>query len=153
MCKRMSSLVNYSPPGSTNFVSTHLKSLHKFSNSIGHHFIISHCSDHEFVSDNNELVIYRLLHCQKLNLLYIIIQNMIASTTCDYKRLTIPMAWSLPKSLNISMFLWKMRNTLSKSLSSLQKTFPIWRNIFSSAHYECPSIFIPKRSISNNSWS
>lgn len=40
-------------PGSTNFVSAHLKPLHKIFNSISQHSILTHYGSHEFVSDND----------------------------------------------------------------------------------------------------
>lgn len=58
---------------STNFVSTHLKSLSKIFNNINQHSILPHYDNHEFVSNNDALIIYHVIHCQTLNLPYIII--------------------------------------------------------------------------------
>nr|XP_004503067.1 flocculation protein FLO11-like [Cicer arietinum] len=66
--------------GSTRYLSADLKPLPKFFNNISQHNIFPHCGSHEFVSDNDALVIYHLLHCKRLNLPYLIIQHMIASS-------------------------------------------------------------------------
>nr|XP_004515961.1 serine/arginine repetitive matrix protein 1-like [Cicer arietinum] len=61
--------------GTTKCLLADLKPLPKFFNNIGQHNILPHCGSHEFVYDNDALVIYHLLHCKKLNLPYLIIQH------------------------------------------------------------------------------
>lgn len=98
---------------------------------------------HKFVSDNDALIIYHLLHCQKLNLPYIIIHNMIASTTRYYKRLSVSYGMVLTKivkyfnvPLKIEKYFIKISKLSSKNISNMKKDPSL------PAHYKCPSIFI-----------
>nr|XP_012567453.1 cell wall protein RBR3-like [Cicer arietinum] len=61
------------------------------------HTLIPHCESHEYVSDNDALLIHHLLNCKRLNLLYIILQHMICAATKDYRKNIVPYGMVLTK--------------------------------------------------------
>nr|XP_004513502.1 proline-rich receptor-like protein kinase PERK10 [Cicer arietinum] len=83
--------------GCKNYMSTSLKPICKVFNSISQHSILPHCESHEYVSDNDALVIHHLLNYKRVNLTYIVIQNMVSATNKDYKKNTVPYDMLLSK--------------------------------------------------------
>lgn len=103
--------------GSTNFIFINLKPFPKIFNNICQHSSLPHCGSLEYVSNNDDLVIYHLFQYQKLNLPHLIIQNMIATTNKDYKRNTVPYGMVISKNIlyfNVPLLLERFSIKISK---------------------------------------
>nr|XP_027186191.1 protein piccolo-like [Cicer arietinum] len=116
--------------GSTGYLSTYLKPLPKVFNNMCQHTLIPHCGSHEYVSDNDALLIHHLLNCKRLNMPHVILQHMICATTKDYKKNNVPYGMVLTKvfryfgvSLSSEKSLIKISKFSTKNLSHMRKTF------------------------------
>nr|XP_012567591.1 uncharacterized protein LOC105851373 [Cicer arietinum] len=85
---------------------------------------------HEYVSDNDALLIHHLLNCKRMNLPHVILQHMICAATKDYKKNTVPYGMILTKdfryfgvSLSSEKSLIKISKFSTKNLSHVRKNF------------------------------
>nr|XP_004490417.1 proline-rich receptor-like protein kinase PERK10 [Cicer arietinum] len=113
---------------STRYLSTYLKPLPKVFNNMCQHTLIPHCGSHEYVSDNDALLIHHLLNCKRLNLPHVIIQHMICASTKDYKKNIVPYGMVLTKvfryfgvSLSSKKSLINISKFSTKNLSHMRK--------------------------------
>nr|XP_004490842.1 uncharacterized protein LOC101508725 [Cicer arietinum] len=82
---------------STRYLATYLKPLPKVFNNMCQHTLIPHCGSHEYVYDNDALLIHHLLNCKRLNLPYVILQHMICAAKKDYRKNIVPYGMVLTK--------------------------------------------------------
>nr|XP_004498038.1 uncharacterized protein PB18E9.04c-like [Cicer arietinum] len=122
-------LANLYEENSTRHLATYLKPLPKVFNNMCQHTLIPHCGSHEYVSDNDALLIHHLLNCKRLNLPYVILQHMICAANKDYKKNTVPYGMVLTKifrhfgvSLASEKSLIKISKFSTKNLSHMRKT-------------------------------
>nr|XP_012575285.1 serine/arginine repetitive matrix protein 1-like [Cicer arietinum] len=115
---------------SIRYLSTYLKPLPKVFNNMCQHTLIPHCGSHEYVSNNDALLIHHLLNCKRLNLSHVIIQHMICAATKDYKKNNVPYGMFLTKvfryfgvSLSSEKSLIKISKFSTKNLSLMRKKF------------------------------
>lgn len=104
--------------GSTDFFYVDLKPLPKVFNNIKQHSILPHYGSHEFVFNNDALIIYHLLHRKRLNLPHIFIQNMI---TFPYGMVLtrIFRCFNIPLTTETSIF--KISKFSSNNISHMKK--------------------------------
>nr|XP_012567306.1 uncharacterized protein PB18E9.04c-like [Cicer arietinum] len=114
---------------STRHLATYLKPLPKVFNNMCQHTLIPHCGSHEYVSDNDALLIHHLLNCKRLNLPYVILQHMICAANKDYIKNIVPYGMVLTKifrhfrvSLASETSLIKISKFSTKNLSHMRKT-------------------------------
>nr|XP_004498083.1 uncharacterized protein LOC101510802 [Cicer arietinum] len=114
---------------STRFLATYLKPFPKVFNNMCQHTLIPHCGSHEYVSDNDALLIHHLLNCKRLNLPYVILQHMICAAKKDYKKNIVPYGLVLTKifrhfgvSLGSETSMIKISKFSTKNLSHMRKT-------------------------------
>nr|XP_004514622.1 uncharacterized protein LOC101504244 [Cicer arietinum] len=114
---------------STRFFATYLKPLPKVFNNMCQHTLIPHCGSHEYVSDNDALLIHHLLNCKRLNLPYVILQHMICAANKDCIKNIVPYGMVLTKifrhfgvSLASETSLIKISKFSTKNLSHMRKT-------------------------------
>nr|XP_004517023.1 vegetative cell wall protein gp1-like [Cicer arietinum] len=114
---------------STRYLATYLKPLPKVFNNMCQHTLLPHCGSHEYVSDNDALLIYHLLNCKRLNLPHVILQHMICAAQKDYKKNTVPYGMVLTKifrhfgvSLASEKSLIKISKFSTKNLSHMRNT-------------------------------
>nr|XP_004489807.1 uncharacterized protein LOC101514524 [Cicer arietinum] len=104
---------------STRYLATYLKPLPNVFNNMCQHTLLPHCGNHEYVSDNDVLLIYHLLNCKRLNLPHVILQHMICAAQKDYKKNIVPYGMKTSSSIfGISQFL-NFPATADHSTSSL----------------------------------
>nr|XP_004515144.1 uncharacterized protein LOC101494360 [Cicer arietinum] len=122
-------LANLFEENSTRHLATYLKPLPKVFNNMCQHTLIPHCGSHEYVSDNDALLIHHLLNCKRLNLTYVILQHMICAANKDYKKNTVPYGMVLTiifshfgVSLASEKSLIKISKFSTKNLSHMRKT-------------------------------
>nr|XP_004511237.1 mucin-2-like [Cicer arietinum] len=113
---------------SARFLATYLKPLPKVFNNMCQHTLIPHCGSHEYVSDNEALLIYHLLNCKRLNLPHVILQHMICAAKKDYRKNIVPYGMVLTKifrhfgvSLASEQSLIKISKFSTKNLSHMRK--------------------------------
>nr|XP_027193509.1 uncharacterized protein LOC113788187 [Cicer arietinum] len=114
---------------STRYLATYLKPLPKVFNNMCQHTLLPHCGSHEYVSDNDALLIYHLLNCKRLNLPHVILQHMICAAQKDYKKNIVPYGMVLTKifrhfgvSLASEKSLIKISKFSTKNLSHMRNT-------------------------------
>nr|XP_004506394.1 uncharacterized protein LOC101493015 [Cicer arietinum] len=114
---------------STRYLSTYLKPLPKVFNNMCQHTLIPHYGSHEYVSDNDALLIHHLLNCKRLNLPYVILQHMICAATKDYRKNIVPYGMVMTKvfkyfgvSLASETSMIKISKFSTKNLSHMRKT-------------------------------
>nr|XP_004490549.1 uncharacterized protein PB18E9.04c-like [Cicer arietinum] len=114
---------------STRFLATYLKPLPKVFNNMCQHTLIPHRGSHEYVSDNDALLIYHLLNCKRLNLPHVILQHTICAAQKYYKKNTVPYGMVLTKifrhfgvSLASEKSLIKISKFSTKNLSHMRNT-------------------------------
>nr|XP_004490110.1 uncharacterized protein LOC101513436 [Cicer arietinum] len=114
---------------SIRYLSIYLKPLPKVFNNMCQHTLIPHCGIHEYVSDNDALLIHHLLNCKRLNLPFVILQDMICAANKDYIKNIVPYGMVLTKvfrrfgvSLASETSLIKISKFSTKNLSHMRKT-------------------------------